>query len=60
MKPSLGKSLYKHRIRVHHERMSPTTFTPTAAGIALPVPAAVVAASAVAAVAAAAFTGVRS
>jgi hypothetical protein len=37
--------------------MSPTTFAPTAAGIALPVPAAVVV---VIAVAAAAFTGVRS
>ncbi|MEY9927266.1 hypothetical protein ABH926_001891 [Catenulispora sp. GP43] len=36
--------------------MSPTTFAPTAAGIALPVPAAVVAAFAAAAV----FTGVRS
>jgi hypothetical protein len=44
---------------IHHERMSPTTFAPTAAGFALPVPAAVVAAFA-AAVAAAAFTGVRS
>jgi hypothetical protein len=42
--------------------MSPTTFAPTAAGFALPVPAAVVEATAVAAmaVAAAAFTGVRS
>jgi hypothetical protein len=47
--------------------MSPTTFAPTAAGIALPVPAAVVvlfeafvASAAVAALAAAAFTGVRS
>jgi len=40
----------------HHERMFPTTFAPTSAGIALPVPAAVVAAFAVVA----AYTGVRS
>jgi len=42
--------------------MSPTTFAPTAAGIALPVPAVVVAAFAVVAASAtvAAFTGVRS
>ncbi|MEY9890675.1 hypothetical protein ABIA35_000654 [Catenulispora sp. MAP12-49] len=41
--------------------MSPTTFAPTAAGIALPVPAAVVVVTFVAAfAAAAAFTGVRS
>ena len=48
-------------IAVIMDHMSPTTFAPTAAGIVLPVPAAVVGASAaVAALAAAAFTGVRS